>query len=127
MFGGGVFSTMELSSEACAFLQEAVVNVLCGRDVMTIGPTGAGKMVCLQLPALAARVKSCGVVVTPLRALMEEQAGVHPGWVRLETGSQCGGARGTSSWSRWCRSTTEHAVVAGFSRQTEAQELRCSW
>ncbi|MEM1151266.1 MAG: DNA helicase RecQ [Pseudomonadota bacterium] len=53
-------------------LQEAVIgDVLAGRDVMAILPTGGGKSLCYQIPALVR--PGCGLVVSPLIALMADQ------------------------------------------------------
>ena len=52
--------------------QEAIVSaVLAGRDVLAIMPTGSGKSLCFQLPALVRQ--SLTVVVSPLIALMRDQ------------------------------------------------------
>ncbi|CAA7614715.1 DNA helicase RecQ [Magnetospirillum sp. UT-4] len=52
--------------------QEAVLGpVLAGRDVLAIMPTGAGKSLCYQLPALVG--DGLTVVVSPLIALMRDQ------------------------------------------------------
>lgn len=52
--------------------QEAVVrDILRGRDVLAIMPTGGGKSLCFQLPALL-RPGVC-IVVSPLIALMQDQ------------------------------------------------------
>lgn len=52
--------------------QEAIVSaVLAGRDVLAIMPTGSGKSLCFQLPALVRH--SLTVVVSPLIALMRDQ------------------------------------------------------
>src|ERR1700691_5424406 len=54
--------------------QEAVCrSVAEGRDVLLVMPTGAGKSLCYQLPAVARG--GTGVVVSPLIALMDDQAG----------------------------------------------------
>ncbi len=59
--------------------REAVAAALEGRDTLVVMPTGAGKSLCYQLPALAGR--GLVVVVSPLIALMSDQ------WKRLaETG-----------------------------------------
>lgn len=52
--------------------QKAAVNaLLSGRDVLCILPTGAGKSLCWQLPAVMQR--GLTVVVSPLIALMDDQ------------------------------------------------------
>jgi ATP-dependent DNA helicase RecQ len=53
--------------------QEQVVQAaLEGRDTVVIMPTGSGKSLCFQLPALA--LEGTTVVVSPLIALMKDQA-----------------------------------------------------
>ena len=51
--------------------EEIISEVLAGRDVLAILPTGGGKSVCFQVPALM-REGIC-LVVSPLIALMKDQ------------------------------------------------------
>lgn len=51
--------------------EELVRAVLDGRDVLGVLPTGGGKSVCYQVPALA--LDGLCLVVTPLVSLMEDQ------------------------------------------------------
>lgn len=52
--------------------QEALIDgILCGSDVMGIMPTGAGKSICFQVPALM--LKGLTIVVSPLISLMKDQ------------------------------------------------------
>ncbi len=51
--------------------QEAVEGALAGRDVLLVMPTGAGKSLCYQLPALLR--DDLSIVVSPLVSLMLDQ------------------------------------------------------
>src|SRR5687767_13516940 len=52
--------------------REVIENVLAGRDTLAIMPSGAGKSLCYQLPAL--HMGGTTIVVSPLIALMKDQA-----------------------------------------------------
>ncbi|HEY5895724.1 MAG TPA: DEAD/DEAH box helicase, partial [Chthoniobacterales bacterium] len=51
--------------------QEVIAAILEGRDVLTVMPTGGGKSLCYQLPALM--LDGVTIVVSPLIALMKDQ------------------------------------------------------
>ena len=65
--------------------EEIVEALLKGRDVMAVMPTGSGKSVCYQVPALL--MPGITLVISPLISLMQDQVkalngvGIHAGYI----------------------------------------------
>lgn len=77
--------------------QEKLIDaILSGRDVLGILPTGAGKSICFQIPALM--MGGITLVISPLISLMKDQvaslnqAGVHAAY--LNSSLTMGGSTG---------------------------------
>ena len=65
--------------------EEVVSAIIGGRDVLAIMPTGAGKSICYQVPAMI--LPGITIVISPLISLMQDQvqglndAGIHAGYI----------------------------------------------
>ncbi len=85
--------------------QQAIISALIdGRDVLALMPTGGGKSLCYQIPALVRR--GIGVVVSPLIALMQDQVNA-----LKEVGVRAAFLNSTLSWSEV--QAVEAAITSG--------------
>ena len=80
--------------------KEIITNVLKGHDTLAVMPTGGGKSLCYQLPALI--MPGLTVVVSPLISLMQDQvaslktAGIHSAFLNS-----------TLSWEEYCTAVND--------------------
>ncbi|MFI5080714.1 MAG: DNA helicase RecQ [Streptosporangiales bacterium] len=84
--------------------QEIIEHVAAGGDALVLMPTGGGKSLCYQIPALLR--PGAGVVVSPLIALMQDQVDA-----MVELGLRAGFLNSTQGPSE--RRQVEEAFVAG--------------
>ncbi len=66
--------TMKINIDSFRENQEETINALLdGKDAFIVMPTGSGKSICFQYPAL--KKKGITIVIEPIVALMEDQTG----------------------------------------------------
>jgi ATP-dependent DNA helicase RecQ len=106
---------------------EAVAAALAGRDALVVMPTGSGKSLCYQLPALMR--DDLTIVVSPLVSLMQDQVSalgrVAPGRVEL-VNAQRGGAANADALARAIRGEVRLLYLAPerFASPGFVKELR---
>ena len=100
--------------------QEAVIEaLLAGRDALAMMPTGSGKSLCFQVPALV--TGGLTVVVSPLIALMQDQvaalglAGIAADCINSGNGR----AENVAAWRRAAAGTTRLLYMAPERLMTE--------
>jgi len=106
---------------------EAVAAALADRDALVVMPTGSGKSLCYQLPALMR--EDLTIVVSPLVSLMQDQvealARIAPGRVE-HVNAQRGGAGNADALARAVRGEVRLLYLAPerFASPGFVQELR---
>jgi ATP-dependent DNA helicase RecQ len=92
-FGGGIAEARAVLLEHFGYQRfrpaqlRVLAPLLAGHDVLAVLPTGAGKSLCYQVPALMAKARGTTLVVSPLISLMQDQvtalkaAGVAAGYL----------------------------------------------
>ena len=100
--------------------QEAVIStLLSGRDALAVMPTGSGKSLCFQIPALL--LGGVSIVVSPLVALMQDQvaalklAGVAADGIHSGNGRQ----ENVAAWQRAAAGETRLLYMAPERLMTE--------
>src|SRR5271166_5480700 len=84
--------------------REIIEHVAAGGDAMVLMPTGGGKSLCYQIPALVRA--GTGIVVSPLIALMQDQVDA-----LLEVGVRAAFLNSTLDWAQVRQ--VEAALLAG--------------
>lgn len=99
--------------------EDAVDALLAGRNVLTVMPTGSGKSLCFQVPALVR--DGLTIVVSPLVALMQDQvAALRLAGVAAEAiNSSRGRADNVAAWRRAAAGETKLLYMAPERLMTE--------
>lgn len=106
--------------------RELVEAALAGRDALGVMPTGSGKSLCFQLPAVL--LPGATVVVAPLIALMQDQtekmADAEVGAARLDSSLTAGEKRDAERSIRRGREDLVYLTPEGIDRPEVLDPLR---
>ena len=114
--------------------EEVCRAAIDGRDLLLVMPTGAGKWLCYQLPAIA--LGGTALVISPLIALMEDQvAKLGSAWVAGGADSLGAGSRSVAAGLRglsaggvavpfYCAGAAAGAGVSGDAGEAQASADR---
>ena len=114
--------------------EQIVQRLLAGQDVLAVMPTGAGKSICYQVPALL--LPGITLVVSPLVSLMKDQvgalvqAGVAAAFLNNSlTDNQKALMlhRAREGWYKIIYVAPERLEMPGFQRFVQEQQIRPSW
>ena len=87
--------------------KEIIANVLAGKDTLAVMPTGGGKSLCYQIPALI--FDGLTVVVSPLIALMQDQVSA-----LVSDGVNAVFLNSSLEWKDYCRAAD--SIRAGMTK-----------
>ncbi len=94
---------------------EIVDTILAGRDVLAVMPTGSGKSLCYQLPALLR--EGLTVVVSPLIALMRNQVAQLRSYGIAAAGSSSSASGGEPGMLRTPSTTSGRSAISRATRR----------
>ena len=99
------------------FQKEIIASVLAGKDTLAVMPTGGGKSLCCQIPALI--FDGLTIVVSPLIALMQDQVSA-----LAENGVSAVFLNSTLEWDDYRKASDDGALKRFVLFRRRQSELR---